>query len=310
MNSPKMPTSDLAILLIGYNRPDFIIKRIAELGDVAPHKLFISIDGGSTLEIQRKFLTIASELRNHSQEIEFWLHSENLGLVKHIVGAISKVLVNHEYILVIEDDITLAPNYVENIRNAITSGLGFKIATFGGFSPLVQGKNWSKRNGWRRTKYFSAWGWCISKSVWSLYSHEITESELIEGLKYSRNWSKLSTYQKSRWMYRFRKIVTNPLLTWDYQMQFMSFKHDLDNVLPIFRISDNEGFADERSTNTKASRPRWMGTQTQVSERLVTHSVSNVVRKFLETLDSFTIAGDSKIIDLFHADYFSLRKEL
>lgn len=310
MTKPQEFNTPLAILLLGYNRPELIVKRIEELGDFSPHKLVVSIDGGASPEISAQFSRIANKYANNLKEIEFWLHTENLGMVRHITGAISRILETHEYVLVIEDDITLARNYVENIRAAITAGIGFKIATFGGFSPLTEQMTLMPKNGWRHTKYFSAWGWCIQKSVWSLYSYEITGAQLTEGLKRSKTWQKLSLIQKSRWLYRFNKIVANPSLTWDYQMQFMSFKHDFENILPIFRISDNEGFADTRSTNTKALRPRWMGAEAKMSEKVVTYSVSKLVGNFVEILDSFTIAGDSKIQDVFRLGFIIRRKEL
>ena len=100
-------------------------------------------------------------------------------------------------------------------------------------------------------------------------------------------------------MRRFEKVAKNPMFTWDYQMQFMSFKYDLDHILPVFRISDNEGFDDERSTNTKSLRPRWMGKVVKVSDNLIVRSVPATLNKLFERVDSVTIAGDSKVKQFF-----------
>ena len=169
MNSLPKTDSTIAILLIGYNRPEFIRKRINELGDFTPHNLIVSIDGGCNPEVLKEFKEIESEISRSFENIEFLIHSENLGLVRHITGAISKVLKTHEYVIVIEDDVALSQNYVENILTAMTVNLGLSIATIGGFSPLkgIKGLTWLNR--WRATKYFSAWGCCVSREIWSMY---------------------------------------------------------------------------------------------------------------------------------------------
>jgi len=299
MSSNSEPVAKVAILLLGYNRPEFIRKRIQELGDFKPHKLVITIDGGCEPHALKKFQEIQAEVSETSHNIEFVIHKQNMGLVRHITGAITKTLESHEYVIVVEDDVCLADNYVENILNSITLNLGFRVATFGGFSPAAGLQHGKRLNSWRRTKYFSAWGWCVGRDIWSLYSYEINEKELIDGLKNSKKWNSLSEYQQAVWMYRFKKIIANPLLTWDYQMQFLSFKMDFEHVLPIFRISDNEGFSDSRSTNTKATRPRWMGSGISISNSPIRAISLKAISSLMEKLDSLTIAGDSKAKELF-----------
>ncbi len=299
MTSLPKTSNALAILLIGYNRPEFIRRRISELGDVTPSKLIISIDGGCNQEALEEFQRLKLEVSETCQDIEFLIHAENLGLVRHITGSVSRALETHEYVLVIEDDVALSQNFVKNILNAITLNTGLNIATIGGFSPIRSARHFTWLNAWRTTKYFSAWGWCVSREVWSSYSHEINEQELSDGLKNSKIWNSLPTFNKVTWMYRFNKIIVNPQLTWDYQMQFLSFKLDLEHVLPIFRISDNEGFSDTRSTNTKELRPSWMGQRVTTANSLIKCSTGRAISRLVERLDSLTIAGDSKAKEVF-----------
>lgn len=288
----------VAILLLGYNRPELIRKRICELGNVNPHKLIVSIDGGSGVNIIKQFEELKFETSISSQNTEFTIQETNLGLVRHITSAITKTLETYEYVIVIEDDVCLADNYVENILEGVTLNLGFRTATVGGFSPLSSSRNLGWVNSWRKTRYFSAWGWCVSRDIWAHYNHEISQEELLAGLQNSKSWNALSKYQQDAWMYRFKKIIDNPLLTWDYQMQFLTFKMDYEHVLPVFRISDNEGFSDFRSTNTKAARPRWMGSRMRISDSYIQRLSPDAISWVMMILDSLTIAGDSKAKEL------------
>ena len=52
MTSHPKTGSVLALLLVGYNRPESIWNRIRELGDFTPHKLIISIDEGCHHEVR------------------------------------------------------------------------------------------------------------------------------------------------------------------------------------------------------------------------------------------------------------------
>ncbi len=301
MNPDTFQNSRLAILLLAFSRPEKLVRRLEELGKLNPNEVYVSIDGGSSQKVTDEFHAIEQKFRTIQPQIDFQFHKDNLGLVGHMSGAISKLMLSHEYVLVIEDDVPIGEKYVESIRNAIIAGLGDKVATYGGFSPFTGHlpfpyKAW---NGWRRTKYFSAWGWCISRNIWELYKVELCRDKLHSELQNSKRWNSLSAYQKKTWMRRFEKVAINPKFTWDYQMQYMSFKHDLDHILPIFRISDHEGFGDERSTNTKSGRPRWMGEVVKISDNLVVHRVPKTLSKLLEIVDSLTIGGDSKFKEFF-----------
>ena len=67
----------------------------------------------------------------------------------------------------------------------------------------------------------------------------------------------MSAQERLIWKRRFGKVIQNPMSTWDFQMQFMSFKFDKLHYLPYFRIIDNEGFNDVRGTNITGRIPNW-----------------------------------------------------
>jgi len=283
-------------LLIGYNRPEFLIRRIKELADNSPSKVFISLDGHTDRRIQLEVLkTVESAVEEnlYSTEVEIISRDKNFGLSSHIVTAISELLCQTNDVVVIEDDIQIGANFLRNLRWAANNIFyNQSVATIGGFSP-ISGNVGSTRNAWRATRYFSAWGWSIRADVWQHYRREISAKNGLVALENSERWNGLSKYQKNVWLERFAKVEVNPDVTWDYQMQFMSFKHDFSHILPVKRICENEGFNDLRSTNTRNLRPRWMGDSVIHRDRIYKQCM-DVTARTLEKLDSLTISGDSR----------------
>ena len=284
-------------MLIGYNRPEYLIRRIQEIALNAPSKLFISLDGHTDKRVQSEVLKSVESavIENlHSTEVELISRNKNYGLSLHIVTAITEVLAQIDRVVVIEDDIRIGANFLQNLKwasNNISSNQ--TVATVGGFSP-ISGKEDDARNAWRITRYFSAWGWSISADVWQHYRREISIKKELSSLENSAQWNSLSRFQQNVWLERFSKVEINPNLTWDYQMQFRSFAHDFSHVLPIRRICENEGFNDSRSTNTRNPRPRWMG-KSAIHRTQINEKSTELSSKVLERLDSFTISGDSRM---------------
>lgn len=289
-------SSSCAVLLLGFRRPEFIQQRLSEIGKTPSLDVIVSIDGG----ISQRDMEIYSEMEiNLDKEyFRFIYHDSNLGLVPHIITSITKTLETYMNVIVIEDDVKISANFLSTIAENLASSNDPRIATWGGFSPIRPWKKLENFNRWRQTPYFSAWGWGISRSAWQMYSSKLPSDDFENQLSESASWSKLSEYQKRVWKSRFRKVYKNPTFTWDYQMQYITFKYDLIHVLPVFRLVDNQGFEDLRSTNTKSNRPKWMGNHTIAELTPIPKFVPTHASKVFIYLDSFTFAGDSKLLKL------------
>jgi len=282
------------VLILGFNRPEFVKQRVNELGANPPFRVHISIDGGISSEMQDSYADIEQDLDKRHFNISY--KNTNLGLVKHVTGEISHLFERYEYVIVIEDDVQISGNFIRDVGKNLMENRNPRIATWGGYSPINKIRSLENLNCWRETHYFSAWGWGISRDHWSYYTTEIDSEKIDQELMDSKIWSQLSSFQKRVWKSRFRKVAINPNLTWDYQMQFMTFKHDFLHKLPILRLTENEGFGDTRSTNTKSERPRWMGAVGISEARIYNKSAPDFLNRILVFIDSLTISGDSILL--------------
>lgn len=285
-----------ALLLIGFNRPELIQRRLNEIGYPPTIPVIVSIDGGITAANEETYKQLQASLSESSYHFKY--HSTNLGLATHITRAISEVLENFENVIVIEDDVKVSRSFIEVLESNLSKSNSPRIATWGGFSPIRPIQYLEKFNYWRSSIYFSAWGWGISRNAWKKFNLDLNLDliELEQQLQSSKNWAKLNAIQKRVWRSRFKKVSDSPLFTWDYQMQFMSFKYDLIHMLPIFRLTDNEGFEDLRSTNTKSRRPKWMGKVAIAKLAADNKRLPAIFARIIMTIDSLTIGGDSRVL--------------
>lgn len=249
------------ILIIGYNRLDFLKQILTEIQHWDPARIYISIDGpinkaGDDINQQiRSFL----ETFSHNKKITVWFNEKNLGNSKNLVHSISRVFEIEETCIVIEDDIQIYYNAYEGIdcvlRNTDVKNLGI----VGGFSALPAPPKilqYFFQNKFRPCIRVNIWGWGVRKSTWKLYERDLSSCNIQSVLNKSKSWQNLSYKQQQIWSGRFAKVSANPDLTWDTQVQFMIFRHDLINFLPRFRALDNVGFIDLRSTNNKLRKSR------------------------------------------------------
>ena len=248
--------SDIGVLLLGYNRPEMLHRRVIELANNKLCNLYISIDGGidshtPEMEATKSF---ARQVFRKIEKFTLNHHKKNLGMVKHITQEISKVLINHEYIIVIEDDIVITQNFVENMVEGIN--LQNNLGSFGiisGWSPLYAKIPYNK---WRVVSGPSIWGWACSRKTWAGYTHDLSKINLEQELKSHSKWNKLSKDTKQKKLREFNKAQLDPLYTWDIQFSFLLLKKDTVSLSPVFSITGNEGFNDSRATHTKGEKPR------------------------------------------------------
>lgn len=288
-------SAKIGVILLNYSRPDFTEQRLSQLGALNPEQFQIicSVDkfeGYDQNNIRRHFRLLSEKFPS-----VHWIFSEKrLGLANHVVERVTETLLEFERIIVIEDDISCSPESLLSVSKVVSTksfGGSMTIGLFGcipKFNPSV-----SPSFPWRRTKYFSAWGWSINRDMWSLYHLDAVKKLGIGAVEKTKAWKSLNESQKKRWTYRFLKVESNPTLTWDFQMQFVSWLYGLDHLLPVIRSCDNEGFHDVRATNTVDRKPRWYkGTRSDKLIEPIVIDPRKVMSRFLQEIDAFTWVGD------------------
>jgi hypothetical protein len=258
--------------------------------------LFIYIDGPKLQpltprgigEIKEEMLCLSKATRCH-----LTIRNTNLGLVESITTGVTEVLSSFSRAVIIEDDIKLSPLAFSNFNRGLDLIKNSEFMTVGGFSYLHSEKYNPQI---RSSKYFSAWGWAIHADKWKLYEKNLSNLCVERELKNSKIWKSLSDHQQKKWIHRFSRVQKDPSFTWDIQMQFACFRYNLKNLLTTFRWVDNEGFGDEKGTNTVQRRPKVLGRPGVSMLPLKETQLSSVLNNIMEFGDTLSISGDSRLI--------------
>jgi hypothetical protein len=283
------------VLLIGYNRPELIEKRLVELAKLDLSRLHVSIDGSTFMnnESHKRVLQEMSNSLSGKFEFSFHIHETNLGLTPHITRAITNFLIDSESVIIIEDDISLNDVTIRSLTYGLRElKRTNRKGTVGAFSPLHLSSFFSKYNCFVESKYFLCWGWAISKESWAEYESKVELKNVHNDLVDSRSWLSLSQNQRDVWIKRFEKVSKNPLFTWDFQMQYATFKNDMIHLLPLGALTVNEGFSDQRATHTQNSKPKWMSNMALSTHQVTKSTKSKILARAFNLILSLTVVGD------------------
>lgn len=275
----------VGVLILGFNRPELLKKRINEISKSRLENLYISIDGGGKSHTKEMDLVkqYAQEKFSMLQCFNLNHHKSNLGLDRHITGEISKVLDKHQYIIVIEDDVIISDNFINNMIDGLNIHKRYgSTGIVSGFSPLHFKY---LKNKWRISSYPYIWGWACSRAVWQNYEYDLAKIDFEQKLRHSKSWSNLKPSQKEKWLALFKKAHTNSQDTWDSRLVFLSYRKDFINLAPIFSVVGNEGFNDLRAIHTKGKKPRFV-TISNLNHQIFTKK-SKYFNKIYNLIDNY-----------------------
>lgn len=251
----------IGILIVGFNRPILLEKRIR---DVIPLKqygvqIYVYLDGpragNQDDEVQSRCCTEVINNRLWIDKIETKIRDKNLGCDLHIPTSISETLEKCEGVIVIEDDVSLSPfalnEMILQLKSQSASSTFCLVSMSFTSLRLPRGLNI-----WRRSMYFSAWGYAVSRKFWQLHQMNqektLNWSAIENELQKSQLWRELSNRKKAIWRERFMRG------NYDYQIQKTLFLNNTKSIAPLFRISDNEGHGDVRAVHTSHKMPRYL----------------------------------------------------
>jgi len=241
-----MNTYIAPIVLFVYSRPEHtrrVIEALAANKGADKSKLFIFSDGpkndttARNVEKVREYIRSINSMNMFSQVI---IHESetNKGLANSIIDGVSLVLKEYDRIIVLEDDIITAPDFIEYMNDALSYFKdNYLIWSISGYSPPL-----NLPKGYNHDIYLSyracSWGWGTWKDRWEKVDWKVRDYEQFKKHHLARmafnrggaDLSKMLDYQ-----------MQGKIDSWAIRWCYSQYKHGMLTVYPVISRVKNIG---------------------------------------------------------------------
>lgn len=154
------------VLLLVYNRPEHTRRVLADFWaqPEAPHTpLYILADGGDSAKVAevREIVTAEAE---RASNVTIWLQECNQGLAKNVTDGVTRVLEQHDRVIVLEDDLQLSPYFLRWMNDCLEA-----YATYPEIAHIHGGTFYATEGLCPNhlLRFAGSWGWATWRDRWS-----------------------------------------------------------------------------------------------------------------------------------------------
>lgn len=233
------------ILLIAFNRPDRLLRLIESLRPHTPEKIRVAIDGPrSSVPSDNEAIeatALAVQAIDWTDDVVVHRHSRNLGITEAIPWAVSWVLGEFTEAIIIEDDVTVGPQFLEFADLALELWAD-DPATFGisGYNIVPEDHLVYRDLPARYSQIVHSYAWATWRRAWSQFDPEMRwfSEQSVNSLK-----DHLGTYTAAiRWRQYAAHVRRQRVTTWDYQWAMSIWSRGGRIVMPNRNLIEYHGF--------------------------------------------------------------------
>ncbi len=228
------------VLLVAFNRPDTTEKVFQKLREAKPKKLYVAIDGHRPEkegedqlvdQVKQITMNVDWECETHCK-----FNGSNLGAEVTVSSAVSWVLDNNEYVIVLEDDIVAPFSFFRFAQDMLIKYRNEpKISIVSGTNPLIRIE---AENDYFFTRYGTSCGWATWKRAWNDFRlDEEISMDVVNKERYPTN--REFNYHVKLFSYLKSKGTGN--VTWDHMFYYYNMKNDLISIMPRINLCANIG---------------------------------------------------------------------
>lgn len=247
----KPATFKTPILLITFNRPDYVEKQLELMRRIRPAALYIASDAPRTgneadqvavKEIRQMIAQAKKEL-----SIKTLYRTKNEGCRYGVAAAVNWFFSQVTEGIVLEDDCFADESFFPFCSELLKKYRHTQeVWQIGGsnFSPIAK-----PDSSYFFSRHVTCWGWAGWRRSWRQYD--------VEMKNWPQNREQVVAHlpsEKSRqyWDSIFERTYNHEIDTWDYQWVYTIWKNKGLSIIPNYNLVTNIGF-DSRATHTKLS---------------------------------------------------------
>lgn len=224
------------ILLIGYNRLDFIKNQLDWFDSLSISlKIFLHFDKFENGEAQEEL----SKSYSHKGVLcSYHITSKNLGCKYGVKHALDWFFDQVEEGVILEDDVAISLDSFNFISANKAPNTIISLFTT------------EQENGVTCSKYPFVWGWWTTKATIANFDVDSFSEDLVRS-------SKLPFFDKIWFQRVAREHARMSVNTWDHQFWYYAATNSIRTIMPRRTLAINMGF-EERATHTKEIMPLWL----------------------------------------------------
>lgn len=202
--------------------------------------IYIFSDGPRNKEEKEKVDEVRKYLRSISsfKNINIIESEKNLGLANSIIKGVSEIIGKHDKIIVLEDDLVVAPYFLEYMNEALNKyELRDDIWSISGYSPNINIPN-SYRDDVFLIRRGSSWGWATWKDRWELNDWDIRDyKNFIKNREKKYDFNSAGNDLTPMLNDQIEKRINSWAIRWVYNQ----YKEDKWTVYPVKSLVKNIG---------------------------------------------------------------------
>lgn len=280
------------ICLFVYNRPketENILNSLSACRGSEQHPLFIFSDGAKNTQVVAEVAAVRKILHRPWPflSIHYNESCENRGLAKSIIEGVSQILNQYEQVIVLEDDLVLAPDFLEYMEQSLQVYRNdHRIWSISGYSPPIE-----IPEDYAQETYLipraSSWGWATWKNRWEDIDWDIRDYPQFRKSPEKRRKFDEGGNDMSRLLdLQQQKRINSWAIRWCYAQ----FLKNMYTVYPVKSKVINQGFG------SNASHAGWHDTRHRVELNTSPLEVSSGLEPDSRIINAFKSHQDLGII--------------
>jgi hypothetical protein len=237
-------TTNVAILLIVFNRPTETARVMEAIRAAKPSRLYVAADGARDRLGEGELCSQTRQIATNVDwpcELITLFRQQNLGCRLGVSGALNWFFSQEEEGIILEDDCLPSPSFfrfctelLERYRN------DKRIMCISGSN--FQAERRLNQYSYYFSRYMHCWGWASWRRAWELYDVEMSSWRGCRKSSLLRALGDLDDGFVEYWTSIFDRVCDGRIDTWDYQWTLTCWMNNGLTCLPGVNLVRNIGF--------------------------------------------------------------------
>ncbi len=259
MKAQQVLEADIAVLIIGYNRPNDMRRLIHALRPIKPARLYFSVDGpkiskeGDDKKVLETRLMLSEIDWNCTLKTRFL--TSNVGCKMAISSAIDWLFESEDYGIILEDDCLPTPDFFEFAATRLAEHKDDpQIMHISGSSYFMS--DLDEKTSFYYSRLPNVWGWATWKRAWK--EMQLIDSNLDLNVTSLKVHEYFNNKKMSKWFLRYVEEAMSPNSSvWSISWALSIINNQGISIAPMGNLVENIGFRDSATHSTSASFRRY-----------------------------------------------------